>query len=132
LDLNPVSLGQAPSIINPTIDPAFVLTEGRSAATFSAQVNASNTLVRVGSVVLRNGLADINVGRSVVLLDDGASGGDATAGDGVFTNNGISTDCCAAVGPRTVRVKAEVHGSDGKRHATAVEFEPFSVLPDPP
>jgi hypothetical protein len=66
-----------------------------------------------------------------VLIDDG-SHGDSTAGDGEFTNDGIVADCCAASGPRTVRILAQVQGSDGKRHATAIDVGPFAVVAAPP
>src|SRR5712692_8029832 len=45
LEINPTSLGDAPSITNPTIDPPFVLTRGRSAST----VSATSELLRVGN-----------------------------------------------------------------------------------
>jgi Tol biopolymer transport system component len=130
MDLNPESLGEAPSITDPTIDPTFVLTEGRSAATITGMVSTKNTIVRVSSAALRNGLKDNNV-NDPVLVDDGTMG-DVTPDDGIFTSNRILASSGAVVGPRTLRLKAEVRASDGKRHATAVEFEPFSVLSEPP
>jgi hypothetical protein len=92
-------------------------------------------LVRVSSRILRDGLPDDN-NRTSPLLDDGASAadptaGDVTAGDGLFTSPGIYTDCCAVVGPRTVRIKAETLAADGLRHATAVDVEPFAVVANP-
>ncbi len=123
LEVNPDSLGDAPSIANPTIDPPFVLTMGRSAAMVSATVSASNPLIRVGNTVLLNGLDDPNVFHQIML---------DTAGDGFFTNNNVSTNCCAVVGPRTVRVQSGVRGSDNQLHATAVEFAPFAVVDQAP
>jgi Tol biopolymer transport system component len=124
LDLNPSSLGDAPTVSSTIVDPGFLLSQGRSGATVQAQISASQPVVRVSGVVLRNGLADPNIAQPV-LLDDGRNG-DATAGDSLFRGN-LSTDCCAEIGPRTVRIKAEVRASDGRRHATAVDIEPFEV-----
>src|SRR5207244_13250580 len=76
------------------------------------------------------GLTDSHVDR-LVLLDDGTNG-DTLAGDGIFTNNRLGADCCAVLGSRLVRVKAEVRASDGKRHATAIDFEPLTVTDQVP
>jgi hypothetical protein len=125
LDLNPTSLGDAPSVTGAIVDPAFVMSEGRTGATVRAQVSAGHPFLRVSGVVLRNGLVDPNL-RAQVMVDDGQSG-DARAGDSLFTNQNFFTDCCAEVGPRSVRIKAEIRASSGRRHATAVDLEPFEV-----
>jgi hypothetical protein len=125
LDLNPSSPGNAPSITNATIEPLFVLIEGRATAAVRAQVTTSDPFIRVSSVALRGGLNDANM-RAVVLLDDGRNG-DTQAGDRIFTSANLAADCCAEIGPRTVRIKAEARGSDGRRRATAVDLEPFEV-----
>ena len=122
LEINPDSLGDAPSITGPTIDPPFVLTRGRSTATVSASVSAGNPLDTVGNTVLLNGLDDPNVVHEVMT----DRGGGLFASDRVFAGND------AVVGPRTVRVQAGVRAGDDKLHATAVEFAPFAVLEDPP
>jgi hypothetical protein len=135
VDLNPADLAGAPAITDPSLTPSYLLTEGRSTATVSARVSTTHPLVRVSSRVLREGVPDDNT-RTDPLLDDGAGtadgvSGDVTANDGLFTSNGISTDCCAEVGPRTVRIKAEVQAADGLRHATAIDVSPFQVSTDP-
>ena len=122
LEINPETLGDAPSIANPMIAPSFVLTMGRSAATVSANVSASNPLIRVGNTVLLNGLDDPNVFHQIML----------DMANGFFTNNNISTNSDAVVGPRTVRVQSGVRGSDNQLHATAVEFQPFAVVDQAP
>ena len=61
-----------------------------------------------------------------VLTDDGKTG-DAVSGDGTFSTNGITAGAGASVGPRIVRVKAEVTATGGKRQATAVDIQPFTV-----
>jgi hypothetical protein len=132
LDLNPIDLEGAPSVSDASVTPPFILTETRSTATISARVSTSNSFLRVGSRVLLLGLPDPNVDTWYYgpLVDDGATLGDAVAGDGVFTYDGVATNCCAEIGPRTVRVKAETQAADGLRHATAVDIAPFAVVGD--
>jgi hypothetical protein len=124
LELNSTNLGEAPRITGATIDPTFVLSKGRSSATVSASVSAPLSLVRVSIAFFQNGLQDPNVYPNV-LLDDGLNG-DARVSDGIFTLN-VVAGYDAVVGPRTARVKAEARSSDGRRHATAVDIEPFEV-----
>jgi hypothetical protein len=130
LDLNQADLGGAPAITDPSLIPAYLLTEGRSTATVSARVSTAAAVLRVSSRVLREGLPDGNIYTSP-LLDDGATTGDATANDGLFTSNTVTTDCCAVVGPRTVRIKAEAQAVDGLHHATAIDVSPFQVSAEP-
>lgn len=126
LDLNPSSLGDAPRITNVAIDPNFVRINGQSRAAVSAQVSPTNySFLRVGGVALFNGLVDPNTD-APVLLDDGRSG-DARASDGIFTFSSLGANCCAEIGPHTVRIKAEARGSDGRRHVTAVDISGFEV-----
>jgi hypothetical protein len=122
LEINPGSLGAAPSITNPGIDPPFVLTRGRSTATVSANVSASDPLDTAGNTVLLNGLDDPDVAHQIMT----------DTGGGLFASDRVFAGCCAVVGPRTVRVQAGLRTGDGKLHATAVEFGPFAVLEDPP
>jgi Mg-chelatase subunit ChlD len=131
LDLNPADLGGAPTITDGRVDPAFVLTETRSNATISARVSGGDNLW-VGSRVLREGLPDDNVETSYrgPLVDDGTVG-DAAAGDDLFSNNTLTTNCCAELRPRAVRVKAETQAADGLQHATAVDVTPFAVTDIP-
>ncbi|MBA2445847.1 MAG: PD40 domain-containing protein [Nocardioidaceae bacterium] len=130
VDLNPADLGGAPAIDDPNVSPQYVLTEGGSTATVSARVTPPSGSLWVSSRVLRDGLPDANT-YTGQLADDGATSGDATAQDGLFTSNGIYTDCCAEVGPRTLRIKAENRASDGLQHATAVDVAPFQVSTTP-
>lgn len=126
LDIDPVNFGEAPSITRPSTDPAYVLTNGRSPSAISAGVSATNTVVRVNYTLFHNGVMDSEF-LYRVMTDDGANG-DATAGDGVFTYGSLQTTSNTEVGPRTVRINAEVRANDGRRHSTAVEFEPFEVV----
>lgn len=128
MDLNPASLGSAPTISAMAINPPYVLTGGRSDATVTASVRPAPDL-NVCPTFLRNGLQDNSIHNSYYggVYDDG-SHGDARAGDGVFTNNTLNAGSDAVVGPRTVRMRAEIKLSNGRRHATAVDFQPFAVV----
>lgn len=125
LELDPGSVGLAPSITDATIEPAVILTPAGPAATVSAQVTAADPLLGVGTTVLVNGVDDPNVFHPVMV--DNGTGGDVTAGDGIYTHNGVQTNCCATIAPRTVRVQSGVQRLDGKFHATALEIAPFDV-----
>jgi hypothetical protein len=116
-EMSPSSLGEAPIITNPKIQPTFVLTKEKSASNVSASVAASNTIVAVGTDFLLNGLRDES-GYGKVSLK--------SAGGGVFAGV-IEGNIDIPIGQRIVRLKAEVKGSDGKRHATAVDLWPFVV-----
>jgi dipeptidyl aminopeptidase/acylaminoacyl peptidase len=127
LDLNPADLDGAPSVTGASLTPDFLLSEGRSSAAVSALVSTSDAIQRVSSRALREGLPDDNV-RAGPLLDDGTGAGDAAAEDGLFTNTGLMTDCCAVIGPRTLRIKAETEATDGIQDATAIDVAPFAVV----
>jgi hypothetical protein len=116
LEIDPPSLGEAPAVYDPQISPSYILTGARSTATVSTTVSTSNTVLRVASAVLRDGLKDVDV-YAPVLLPDGTG---RYIGPNVYTQ-------IAPVGPRTVRIKAEVSAADGKAHATEIEFAPFEV-----
>lgn len=127
LELNPASLGQAPALADPKIAPSYVLI-GDSKTSISVRMNTANTHVRTNSVALRNGVeVNQNVVSQVVLYDDGSSG-DATAGDGRFTNNTVGASASAPLGPHIVRVKTEVRAADGRRHATALDVARLDVV----
>ena len=131
LELNPGSLGQAPALTDPKIAPPYVVI-GDSKTSVSVLMNTANTHVRTNSVGFRNGVeVNRNIVYQVVLYDDG-SYGDATAGDGRFTNNTVGASSGATVGPYTVRVKTEVRAADGRRHATALDVAQFDVVTSVP
>lgn len=131
LDLNPLDPGDAPTIAEPLVAPPYVLLNGGSTATISARVSSGATVTRVSSRVLRDGLPDINV-PTTPLLDDGATGGDTAGNDGLYTSNNNYADCCAVLGPRSIRLKAESQGADGLRDATAIDVVPFAVVGEIP
>ena len=102
--------------------------------TATAEVAYDGELVAVGVVALRDGIVDINVARSGVLVDDGSLG-DTRSNDDVFTNNTIAYSAVVArdddSGPRTIRFQAEILGPDGLRHAIAVDTEVLTVVATP-
>lgn len=125
LDINPSGTGEAPSVTEVTVEPGFVLLEGRSTATLRARVSGPNVPSRVSAAAFHDGLVDRNVSTPVLL--DAGSRGDTVAQDGIFAANDLAANCCAQVGPQTVRVKAEARDASGRRHATVVEIAPFEV-----
>jgi hypothetical protein len=124
MDINPTALGGAPAITSPALTQAVIGLNGSNPSLVTAKVTTSNQLSRVSAAVLNKGITDPNV-NDPVMVDDGTNG-DQVAGDGIYTGT-ISANCCAVLGPRNVRVKAEVHDSGGVRHATAIEFGGLSV-----
>ncbi len=103
-----------------------------STTSFSVRSSTANTHLRTNAVVFRNGLeVNSNVVNDAVLYDDG-SNGDATAGDGRFTNNAIRANSEAAIGPHTARMKTEVRAADGRRHATALDVAQLDVVTEAP
>jgi hypothetical protein len=134
LDVNPADLGDAPVVTDPSLTPTFVQTATGSSATAAVHVETSNAFLRVGIAVLRDGMADINVSAAYngPLADDGVSIGDTAAGDGIFTTDKLTTDCCAIEGPRIVRFRAETVDAAGLRHATTVDVRPFAVGSEAP
>jgi hypothetical protein len=134
LDLDPGSHGEAPEISGGTIEPAEIGLEQASETTITVTVDASNTVLGVGfTALLDEAMVDVNVGQGRVLLDDGQDG-DARANDGVYTATGIVHAWVVArdpdVGPRTVRIAAEVEDDTGLRHATAVDIGILTVTGD--
>jgi Tol biopolymer transport system component len=113
---NPDSPGVAPTITNPTVSPSQILTNGRSTVSLSASVTAPDPLLTVGDTVLYSGEDDGNVAHNVM----------SNAGGNVYSTS-ISTNCCAIVGPHTLRIQAGTRSADNRLHATAVEFSALVV-----
>ena len=83
-------------------------------------------------MAFRNGVeVSTNIISQAVLFDDG-SHGDATAGDGRFTNNAVGASASAPLGPHSIRVKTEVRAADGRRHATALDVAQLDVVTTAP
>jgi hypothetical protein len=127
IELNPTTLGSAPTVSEPSIDPPFILLNAGNSATVKGKVVTNNTLIVANTSILIPGMwSDPNVSWNV-LFDDGTHG-DQVASDKVNTSNEVRANCCATFGPRIVRLKGEVRTSNGRRHATAIDFTPFAVV----
>ncbi len=132
-ELNPTNFGLAPTITAPSATPAFTTTNG-SSFTFACRPSPTNSLVSGGGVqagILLNGIADPSPWQGSTLHDDGGYG-DTVKGDGVFADNTGYFNTYPAIGPRTLRFKAELLGADGNYHATAVDVAPFFVVAQVP
>lgn len=129
MDMNPGSLGDAPSITAPLLTQSSLVLNGASRTVVSANVATPNKITRVSAAALNAGITDPNVDEPV-MLDDGTNG-DQVAADGIYTGR-IGANCCAALGPKNVRVKAEVRDSGTRRHATAIEFSGLTVVSNTP
>jgi hypothetical protein len=130
MDVNPQTLGESPAISSPTLSQPSIALSGASQSTIAAPVTTTDKVTRVSAAILSGAANDPDVSPPV-MLDDGTNG-DAAAGDGVYTSNRLLADCCAALGPRTLRVKAEVRDSTNRRHATAVEFGGLTIVSKAP
>jgi hypothetical protein len=127
-DINPSSLGAAPSLTNPTLTPDYILTGQRSKAIVTARLGSSGKLNRVEANTFRNGYYDYPNTNGGFLADDG-TGGDVTAKDGIYTFNNMSEyNSGSAPSPLVVRIYADVTASDGLRHATDIDVAPFFLL----
>ncbi len=134
LDIGPADSGNAPQILETSIDPGELTIGADERATATAKVAYDGELVGVGVIALLDGITDVNVARSVVLLDDGTAG-DARANDDVYSNDALVYSAVTTreddAGPRTMRFQAEVIGSDGLRHAIAVDAAVLTVVAAP-
>lgn len=130
MSIDPVDLGAAPVISNGSIEPAAILPESGSEAVISASVATEGQVLGVGFAALLDSEVDANLGRVVVLLDDGTNG-DTMAGDHTYTAGGVVHGPIVVrdpeTGPRTIRVAAEVEDGNGLRHATAVDIGILTV-----
>ena len=130
LTIDPVDLGEAPVISDGSIEPASILPEYGSETVVSASVITSGLLLGVGFAALLDGTVDVNLGQTIVLLDDGTNG-DAVAGDDTYSAGGIVHTPLIVrepeSGPRIVRIAAEVEDANGLRHATAVDIGTLTV-----
>ena len=132
-ELDPPNLGLAPTITGASATPAYIPTNGPSPI-FACQPSPTNALVSGGGAqagILVNGIADPALWQGSALHDDGATG-DAVKGDGGYSDNGAYFAYTPAIGPRTLRFKAELLGGDAKYHATAIDLAPFFVVGQTP
>lgn len=129
-ELNPTSLGAAPAIIGPSVNPAYAVAGGSVPSTVTARVTPADRVIGVNYAIVRNGLVEDTVNGAIFLVDNGASG-DQVAGDGIFTSNNVIAKSTAPAGPRLLRLFAQVSDANGLQHGTLVDLTPFSVVPQP-
>ncbi|MDZ4289316.1 MAG: cadherin-like beta sandwich domain-containing protein, partial [Prosthecobacter sp.] len=123
--LNPESLGKAPSLTSPNLNPPYILPAGNSTTKLTTAVSAFDAIQQVGSHTVRDGYEE---GFLPANLNDAGTSGDTVAGDGVFTTTGLYLGILEPLGPREVRVHAGVLSGDGRRHATAIDLSPFALV----
>jgi hypothetical protein len=133
LDIDPESLGAAPSVTDPLLSRPYLLSVNNPPVTVTARVKAPGTILRVSNATLRDGASYFGEILPYVMFDDGRTDGDQTAGDHIFTTNQYGPRSNGIpLGPRTVRVQAENQTADGRYHGTAVEFGGLKVVTDAP
>jgi hypothetical protein len=128
-ELNPAGNGLAPAILGASVSPAYITTNG-SSPLFAFSPMPTNGLVLNGGAqagILLNGVADPSYWEGSILHDNGANG-DAVKGDGLYSDNSGYFYYRPAIGPRTIRFRAERLGADGNYHATAIDVAPFFVV----
>jgi hypothetical protein len=130
LAIDPVDLGNAPMVADASVAPDTIGLNGSSEAVASATVTTDATVLGVGFTALLDGNPDPNVSTGRLLLDDGQNG-DETAGDGIYTAAAITHLMVTAresdIGPRVVRIAAEVEDAGGLRHATALDIGTLTI-----
>ena len=127
-DIDPKSTGKAPTVFDVKFSPDFVLEDGSTVSTFTANVSGGDGGINgVCFDSFKDGVFKFVDLEPQNLLDDGTSG-DITAGDGTFTNNSVGNSR-GTVGSLTIRVAAV---DNTLRNITAVDAGPFSILDKAP
>lgn len=132
LYVGPTGLGASPNITQMTANPPEIAITPATSSTLTAMVslaNGSDSLRYVGNSALKGGVADTKVVYRT-FYDDGTSAGDVTANDQVYTHNNVFAYSDAESGARTLRFNAEAIDASGFIHGTALDVEPFKVVPD--
>lgn len=126
-DINPDGLNGAPSISSITLSPIYIVEQGGSASTFSADLGAHNAIGNLTFHGLWQGKS-ISIFYESHLFDD-ARFGDQTANDGMYVNNRIGTAATAnvTISPYSVRFSTGI-----RQYVTAVDVAPFFVLQSAP
>src|SRR5262249_53427103 len=116
--------------------PSYLLVDNSPHATVTARVESTTgTLIRVANMTLQDGVGYPGQINSTVMLDDGRRDidGDVTAGDHVYTNNGLGPRYNGLPpGPRTARIQAVNRPGDGRYPGIAVEVGGLTVVTQAP
>lgn len=133
----------APRVSELLVDPPSIPRQVRDVVIalplLAARVAAEPPSPGVSSSGFRDGILDETMAQygrvgQTDLYDDGAGdqqtqSGDVRGGDGIFSRRWLAAYAEAPDGPRTVRVEAQVTGTDGRRRASVVEIGPYPVVP---
>ncbi len=122
-EVNPSSLGGAPTISNVQLSTSSVTAGTNSTIIVSARISGQAAITRVHMRLMAGGLVDSGPFDGA-LVDDGKVG-DAAAGDGVFTGV-LPVYTYTKAGAKVVRVRAETIVA-GRRHFTEVEVPGLTV-----
>lgn len=129
-DINPSSPGDAPTISEAGFNPNWILADRSTTSTFTARGTGGQGGVRHVCIDPLKDNAYQFRAFAGTLFDDGTNG-DAAAGDGLYTNNGIRRDI--APPDPTTPFSVRFYGyANSLRQITAVDAVPFFVLTTPP
>ena len=122
--INPASLGVAPSVTAPDLNPPYMLRGGNSTTKLTAMINATDPLEAASAAIFNKG----DVESYGYGMNDSGTSGDTTAGDHIFTTTGLYVSTAYSLGPRSVRVQAVTQAADTRRHSTALDITPFNIV----
>lgn len=130
LEINPLSLGAAPAISSPSVDPPYAVAGGSAKSTASVTVSPHDNVIAVSYAILDDGLVEDSANGDAFLVDNGTQG-DRAVEDGVFTSNNIIAASRSPEGIRLLRLFAQVFDAKKWRHATLIDVTPFAVVLKP-
>jgi uncharacterized protein (TIGR03437 family) len=130
-EIDPVSLGAAPVIVDPVLRPEYVIPDGSFTGMVTARMTASGSVIGLHFALVRDGLLEDPHDADSTLVDDGTNG-DAVAGDGIYTSNNLHAPSDYPVAPRVLRLFGEVQDAAGLHHGTVVDVAPFFVVAQTP
>ena len=126
-EINPAGFGSAPVLTNPSVNPAYAVAGGHPPSTVTVGVSPHDRVISVCYAILRNGLVEDPVNGDIFLADD-LTWGDKTSGDGTYTSNNVIAKSTAPIGPRLLRLFAQVNDAGKLRHGTLIDVSPFAVV----
>ena len=127
MEINPLSLGAAPAISSPSVDPPYAVAGGSAKSTAAVAVSPHDNVIAVSYAILDDGLVEDSANGDVFLMDDGTQG-DRAVEDGIFTSNNIFAASRSPEGTRLLRLFAQVFDGNKWRHATLIDVTPFAVV----
>src|SRR5207244_4412270 len=67
-EINPTTLGPAPSLLNPSVNPAYAVAIGTARGTVTAAVGAEGRVIGVSYAIVRDGLVEDVVNGDIFLM----------------------------------------------------------------